>query len=165
MASGVILFVNVQISHEVVASNVPPADILKWHVEKAVRSIPDRVYGIDRRIIRCVALPPWDLWDIKQGGNHMDPLAMDVYSIRLYSRNIVFPEPPERTFMQHSLNAIPEGALLPPEYAAYFNEMPGRQPAANYQPSPMDVMALYNNQLLPGDKARIMLGLDKKGDK
>lgn len=127
MSAAALLYITVSMSHEVVASNLDPADILKWHVEKAVRGIPDRVYAVDRRVVRCVALPPWELWDVRQGGSHVDPLAMDLYSIRLYSRNLESGSHEERLYAQSIIKNIPEGAMFPEGFAAYFSNMPGNR--------------------------------------
>lgn len=111
----------VMMSHEVVQqASLPQADILKSYVEKAIAGLPDTIYAIERRIVRCGVRGPWDLWDIAKGGDHMDPLAQDRYSLRLYSYNLYSLSQPERAFAQGIANNIPEGSLLPPEFAAYL---------------------------------------------
>ena len=144
MSAGAMLYVTVMVSPEIQVTSVSPAEIMRHHVEKAVRGIPERTYAVDNRVVRCVALPPWDLWDVQRGGSHMDPLAQnDIYSIRLVSRNLAGMQPEESRFAQARISNMPEGALLPDDYAAYFRDLPPRK----------------------GDRARTMLGMDKEKDR
>lgn len=156
MTAAALLYVTVSMSHEVVASNLNAADILKWHVEKAVRGIPDRVYAVDQRIVRCAALPPWDLWDVRQGGSHVDPLAMDLYSIRLYTTRLEAIDGPERTWAQGYIDGIPEGAMLPPDYAAWVSSLPSRPDMRSLYHQPASV-AMAVDQMERAKQAQAML--------
>ena len=114
------VYVTVMMSQEIAATNLRPDDILKWYVEKAIAGLPDTIYAIERRIVRCGVRGPWDLWDIAKGGDHADPLAVDRYTLRLYSYNLYTLSGPEHEFAQNIAENIPEGSLLPPDFAAYL---------------------------------------------
>lgn len=169
MTAAAILYFTVSMSHEVAASNLNAADILKQHVEKAVRSIPDRVYAVDQRIVRCAAMPPWDLLDIKQGGSHVDPLATDFYSIRLYTTRLEAIDGPERRWAQGYIDGIPESAMLPPDYAAWVSHLPGRPSGMYQQPASVAMtvdrlerakrtQAILDSRIISKEKAAQVMG-------
>lgn len=114
------VYVTVAYSQQVAADNAMAIDILKHYARLAIESIPETAYAVENRVVRCGAKGPWDLWDIAKGGSHADPLSQDVYSVRLITYNLVSLNPPELRYAQSIINNVPEGSLLPSDFAAYF---------------------------------------------
>lgn len=116
----VIISQSLQVSHEMTVHAHDPASLMVEMVERYRRHIPDRVYGLDHRIVRVVAEPPWDLYEVGRGGNHMDPLQrMDTYLFKWASSNISPLSKAERKYAESIMHNVPEGGLLPEGFGAH----------------------------------------------
>lgn len=152
------VYLTVNVSQEAMSGAIDPDGIMRHYVEAALRGMPERIYAVRNRLVIALAEPPWALYDIAQGGSYVDPLAMDVYSIRLTSTNLKALDPVEHQYAQSIVDNIPEGGMLPGDFAAYLSADQDVLTGKDIK-RVMDILARHDANILPGDRARAMLGV------